>query len=155
MILILCIIIISTIIFLFSNQSGVKSNHTSDTVTERIIDLYESLSNKEVSSEARKEIIEKSRVLIRKLAHLSVYFVFGILIYLFIKTFNIKNKIVISIILSCLFASTDELHQYFIDGRTSSIVDVFIDTIGSTLGIFLTIIIKRSSWFSKLCHKNF
>ena len=60
----------------------------------------------------------------------------------FIATFNLKrkNQILITIIWGFLYASTDELHQMFINGRNASFLDVLLDTSGVIFGILLIII---------------
>ncbi|MFZ2153451.1 MAG: VanZ family protein [Microgenomates group bacterium] len=74
------------------------------------------------------------RFLILKSFHLIEYAVLAILIYLPIQ------KIPQSILISYLYAITDEIHQHFVTGRTSKFSDTLIDLIGITLGI---IIIKK------------
>jgi VanZ family protein len=39
--------------------------------------------------------------------------------------------------LAMLYSTTDEIHQLFTPGRTSSIIDVGIDAIGSSIGLAL------------------
>ena len=65
---------------------------------------------------------------------------------------SIKNKSVIiySLLICFVYACTDEFHQYFVDGRYCSFIDVLIDSIGSLISIlllnvktFLRKIIKR------------
>jgi len=41
------------------------------------------------------------------------------------------------LLLTALYAATDELHQAFVPNRQSSIVDVLIDTSGGMLGLIL------------------
>lgn len=131
------IILLSITTFIFSNSTGKNSNNTSNIVTEKMLDVYSFITKKEIPQDQRRELILDMRLYIRKTAHFTLYFILGILIYIFIDTYNIKHKILISIILSCLFACTDEIHQLFVDGRTGSILDVLLDTIGSTVGILI------------------
>jgi len=42
--------------------------------------------------------------------------------------------LVVSIILSMLFAFSDEIHQYFVPGRTWSVADVMADGVGALVG---------------------
>lgn len=55
----------------------------------------------------------------------------------------------VSIALICviLYAVTDEFHQSFIPGRTSTMVDVGIDTIGGSLGLSLVTLIPTMRKF--------
>lgn len=45
-----------------------------------------------------------------------------------------KRVIVVTTILGAAFGATDELHQFFVPGRDSSIFDLFADTLGSAAG---------------------
>jgi VanZ family protein len=48
----------------------------------------------------------------------------------------------IAILLAVLYAATDEIHQLFTPGRSPSIVDVGIDSIGSFIGLGLLCLIR-------------
>lgn len=45
-----------------------------------------------------------------------------------------RRMLVLAVVLSGLYAASDEFHQSFTPGRTSSAVDVGIDTTGAALG---------------------
>lgn len=66
---------------------------------------------------------------IRKSAHVIIYFILGILIYLI--TENPKYVILGVFLIAC----SDELHQAMVPGRAGRIIDVFIDLFGSLLSI--------------------
>ena len=46
-----------------------------------------------------------------------------------------RKKIFVSIIIGFIYAVTDEFHQFFIEGRSASIKDVAIDTLGVITGV--------------------
>ena len=79
--------------------------------------------------------IELLSFIIRKIAHLTEYLILGLLVHNLIKQYN--KKWYISLIICILYAISDELHQGFTPGRSPQISDVFIDTIGSLIGISL------------------
>lgn len=133
MILYVFLAIVLLIIFLFSGEPGKKSQNTSDKFTSSIINI----TNKDISASKKNEIIKNSRFIIRKAAHFTIYFVLGTIVFLLINTYNINNKVLISIILCFIFGCLDELHQVFIPGRTARIYDCVIDTIGSSVSILL------------------
>lgn len=110
------------IIFLFSNQAN--SGEITHNVIQSIIPLPTNITN----------IIN---FIIRKMAHLTEYFILTILTINLLKEYTSKIKIIIIIsVLFCFtYASTDELHQSFIANRTSSFKDVLIDTTGSLIAI--------------------
>ena len=81
--------------------------------------------------------VEILTFIIRKLAHITEYFILSILMINCLKDSKIKNIFIIAILLSILYSCTDEIHQLFISGRSGSIIDVMIDSIGIILGIYI------------------
>ena len=86
--------------------------------------------------------------LIRKSAHLFVYFVLGFILF---RAFCGESSekwssrwAVYSVILVILIAISDEFHQSFVVSRTYSPIDVVIDSVG---GIFsqIAILLKEKS----------
>lgn len=74
---------------------------------------------------------------IRKVAHFSLYAIAGL--GAFLVTGSIKNSIAIVF----LMGSIDEIHQYFIPGRSCQFSDVLLDTLGGTSGVIFTKIIDN------------
>jgi VanZ family protein len=81
----------------------------------------------------------ESDFVLRKLAHIFVYFILTILIFFALlgdkKISETKNKDILKMslfafCLSFLYAISDEYHQTFVFGRNGSGKDVFIDTLG-------------------------
>ena len=128
-------------IFNFSNQDGKASSGLSKKVARKIVDVFPYTKN--LSEKTKNKIVENTQPIIRKGAHLSIYTLVGIFIMSFISTYKIhlKYKFLISILVGLVYASSDEIHQSFIPGRTASIIDVGIDTAGVFLGIILVLII--------------
>lgn len=128
-------------IFNFSNQDGQASSGLSKKVARKIVDVFPYTKN--LSEKTKNKIVEKTQPIIRKGAHLSIYTLVGIFIMSFISTYKIhlKYKFLISILVGLVYASSDEIHQSFIPGRTASIIDVGIDTTGILLGIILVLIV--------------
>ncbi len=121
------------IIFMFSNQNGVKSQSLSDKFINNII----SVSNKSMSKSDKIETISNISYLVRKIAHFSEYLILGILLILTLKEFNVKRYYLLSIIIAVIYASSDEVHQLFLVGRSAKVLDVFIDSFGSIVGILI------------------
>lgn len=140
------VIIWMILVFTFSNQNGKESQSTSDIITDKIIEVITKI-NSNIEYENVKDNIS---FIIRKIAHFSIYFIGGILIFNFINTFSIKTKykILISILISILYATSDELHQLFISERSAQIRDVLIDSAGAIIAIFLISRIKGEKWKS-------
>ena len=128
------IILWMIIIFYFSSQNGVESQYTSDIFTKKIMSFLKISDSKIV--EQTNEIIS---FIVRKSAHFLIYFFGGFFIYGFMNTYELPKKKIVyySIMFGFLYAITDEIHQHFIPGRSMQIKDVFIDTFGIILMIFL------------------
>ncbi len=76
--------------------------------------------------------------IIRKLAHLTEYFVLSLLLFRAFKANSTERHgwkwALSSILVVAIFAMTDEFHQMFVATRGPSIYDVGIDTVGGMLG---------------------
>ena len=125
-------------IFNFSNQGGTESSGLSRKVARTIIDILP--QTKKLDEQAKNEAVEKSQTIIRKGAHLSIYALVGLLMMNLMCTYKIsnKNKFLITILVGIIYASSDEIHQSFIPGRTAAFTDVCIDTCGAILGSLIS-----------------
>ncbi len=74
----------------------------------------------------------------RKIVHVIEY---GILTFLFfravLQNLSVKRSLAYSALFSISYALTDEYHQLFVFGRSGSLSDVFIDSIGVFFAVFL------------------
>lgn len=115
------VLIIDLLIFYFSSQPGAKSESQS----RFVLDCFQIAENL------------TSQKIIRKLAHLSIYACMGICWANFFCTIKLswRQCFLISILMCCLFAASDEWHQTFVPGRSGEFLDVCLDTLGATLGI--------------------
>ena len=87
----------------------------------------------------------KYDLLIRKLAHITEYFIFTFLLYRAFRgsfKINVSRLFMYPAILSFLYAISDEIHQYFVLGRSCSLKDVLFDSIG-IIGFYIFIKIKK------------
>lgn len=75
--------------------------------------------------------------IIRKLGHFFVYSFLTIFLLYFPLTKSSFLKPIFVFTIVCAFAVTDEFVQAFIPGRTSLVMDVFVDLIGSLHGLIL------------------
>ena len=141
MILIIFLIGIFTTIFGFSNQNSEVSGGISKKVTEYIVKFFPSI---EKNSEIKKqEIMNKLEKIIRKIAHFSIYTLVGLLLMGLMKTYKIKeiDQVGLSMIIGIIYASTDEIHQAFIPGRSAQLTDVMLDSIGDLTGVFIVMLL--------------
>lgn len=141
------------LIFFFSNQPATASDKASNGVIEQIVHTAELIRGREFDDSQLEAISNYLIFPIRKLAHFTLYFILGILIYNVIHFYPINNKKIclISILLSIIYACSDEIHQLFIPGRSGELRDVLIDMVGSLLGILIVskIINKKQKINSK------
>lgn len=74
---------------------------------------------------------------IRKSAHYVVYLILGILVFRAVDTYEIQlsQKVYLSVMLCVGYAISDEIHQIFVPGRAGTLLDVFIDSMGSATSI--------------------
>ena len=121
------------IIFTLSMQTGSESTSLSDGVINKTICEFIKDCDPSVYS-----------FIVRKLAHLIMYFILGIFSIINFK--NDKDGLINAIILCIIYAFTDEIHQMFIQNRSGEVRDIIIDSIGSisSILIFYKIRKKRS-----------
>lgn len=81
--------------------------------------------------------------LIRKSAHMFLYFALAILLYMGIKGRRNTIDYSCAFILTTLYACTDEFHQLFIPGRSGEFRDVLVDSIGALIGLLLVFLIGK------------
>lgn len=138
---IILIIIWMITVFRFSNQGGTESSSTSAKVTKVIVDVV--VNDKK--EENKVQIANKIEKVVRKFAHYTIYTIGGVLIMNYAYTTDKTKKLQTfgSLLFGAFYAVTDEVHQYFVPGRSARVFDVGIDTLGVITGIIIfTIIIS-------------
>ena len=125
----LLVILWMIFIFIMSSFDATSSSNQSNF----IVDIITSIIN-------IKDIGLLS-LIIRKLAHFIEYFILGILVINFITRYD--KKIIIAILLCIIYATSDEIHQIFVPGRSCQITDIMIDSLGSIMGIYLYKLITK------------
>tara|TARA_B110000008_G_scaffold257835_1_gene276327 strand:- start:169 stop:546 length:378 start_codon:yes stop_codon:yes gene_type:complete len=83
-----------------------------------------------------------------KLLHILEYYIFGTLLFFIFLSASQKPDI-ISLIIGIFYSFIDELYQSTVDGRDSSILDVFADIIGLILGLVSIKILFNSFIYDK------
>ncbi len=143
------IIIWMGVIFAFSSDTGEASTKKSDSI---IINIYQIFNKKELKEKDKEKIINSVVYPVRKIAHLSEYLILGFLITSLVSEYTLidRKAILLSIILCIIYASSDEIHQLFSVGRSARILDVIIDTIGSSIGTLFYFIIDKKLLRRKL-----
>lgn len=113
-------------VFLFSNQSSSESSEISRGLLSRILEILP---------------FEISHNFLRKAAHFSEYAALGAMCLsaavIGMKTPPIQSALIIS----SVYAATDELHQIFIPGRACRFFDLFVDSSGAAFGIAAALLV--------------
>lgn len=124
-----------------SNISAASSGKVTDLVAPAVIKDYKELPPEEQTS--KKLTLEP---VIRQYAHAIEFCALGFLSLAFMITF-MKKPIKLnwqvfpiaslSFLFSVLYASTDELHQHFVEGRAAEVKDLLADSVGAAIGIVI------------------
>ena len=146
---IILIIIWMITVFMFSGQKGETSGNTSRNFTVTILRI---ITGRNIAQD--NPFIEGIQLIIRKLAHYTIYTIGGFLIMNYAYTTNktMKQKILYSISFGAGYAITDEIHQFFVPERSARIFDVGIDTLGVITGVLIYIILRKI--IQKVINKN-
>lgn len=147
-----------------TSQTGESSNNTSVFITEGIINKTQAVINNNVNNNVNSsiirnddEFIKKLNKYIRKFAHGFEFLVLALIIFLTLKSFDIKNRecIIYTLFIVLLYAVIDEYRQLYIPGRNSSVRDIVIDFIGGIVGVvILQFIFCFKNVISKIYSRN-
>jgi VanZ family protein len=98
--------------------------------------FFESLLRFFAPSISHKEVIVV-HIFIRKLAHITEYFISGLLLFRAFREGSDKRREGLwafsSLLVVVIIAASDELHQSFVPTRTATLVDVGLDIMGGFL----------------------
>ncbi|MGM9532739.1 VanZ family protein [Intestinibacter sp.] len=143
-IIILAIIIILWMAFIFSMsaKNSTQSSDISGGFTYNVLNTF--FANfRGLDKSIQDNIVEDLQFVVRKGAHFSAYAVLGGLCFVecsYFKRFNLKNKFTAAFLISVLYAASDEIHQYFVPGRSCEFRDVVIDSCGVLFGITVVVV---------------
>jgi len=142
------------VIFYFSAQPATESDNSSISFSYRFFSMFGFFTM--LSESGKMEFIQRFHSLIRTLAHFSIFGVFGALLSMLVKCYTEKILRVfkLSVLISLLYAVSDECHQIFVPGRTFQFSDVVVDILGATLGCgFICIILAVIKAFKNIKNK--
>jgi VanZ family protein len=127
------------ICFIFWMSTGLFSAQNTYLFFEPILRFF-------VPSISHKEIIVV-HIFMRKLAHVTEYFISGLLLFRAFKNGSDKRQewfwAFSSLLVVVIIAASDEIHQTFVSTRTSSIVDVGIDIMGGFLAQCMSVLMYQ------------
>jgi VanZ family protein len=86
---------------------------------------------------------------IDKIFHFFAYFIYGLSLQVFFialfskRELNKKKYILLTMIIGFTFAISDEIHQYYVPGRSADILDVLMDWSGISLSLLCFGVVKK------------
>lgn len=112
-------------IFIMSHTNGNESSNQSNFIVKIVLEFIN--INHETLS-----------FMIRKTAHMNEYAILLLFIYYGLyKTITYKYQLLISLLITFIYACSDEFHQLFIPGRSGQFMDVLIDTSGALIMLLI------------------
>ena len=130
----IAVLAVATMIFIFSAQKAEASSEASSAITDSFLGItLPRFGN--LSEESLAHLKHITEILIRKAAHFSEFAALGFFVYLHFGLYVKKSTWLLSWVTSTVYAASDEIHQFFVAGRSPGIVDVLIDSMGALFGI--------------------
>ena len=131
------------VIFWFSSKPALESSSMSNNIIDTIIIKICQIVNDDLNDKQIANIRKIVSRPVRKLGHFTVYFILGLLVVSMLKSYGIKNIIIVASIICFIYAFSDEIHQLFVDGRSCEMLDVILDTFSSMFSMMLIEINNR------------
>ncbi len=133
------VIVIACSIFGFSSQQGEESSGLSERAAKVFLHVADEVHIVTLTPDNEATYIENLQTPIRKTAHMTEYMIFTFSLLAALWVWGVRNRklYVLAFLLVVLFASSDEIHQLFVPGRSGRATDVLIDSVGSMIGLFL------------------
>lgn len=140
-ILIILTLAVMGVIFMLSADTAEESNEKSEVISDSIV--YRILASFDLTDAQIEKVINTTFVLVRKTAHFAEYAGLGFMLAAVCVSFYKKRAatILISQIIGTLYAVSDEVHQYFVPGRSCQISDMAIDSCGVFFGIIFLLLV--------------
>ena len=132
-------------IFSLSAQDGEETGSLSAYLSELCVEIFDAVANKGWSESFKESLALYFEHPLRKMAHFGEYAVLGILIYILMRQWQERSpKLVkIQILWVVLSAVSDEIHQFFVPGRYSTLGDVLLDSAGGCFGMLCLVLLDK------------
>ena len=142
------------VIFYMSSKTSTQSSEQSGSL---IWDLCERFYKTfgEMNEADKAKLVESLQGIIRTLAHICEYGVLGILVRTAFIPYKVKRTILIPTLMCMSYSISDEIHQFFVEGRAYQFSDIICDSFGAILGILVvslicTICLKIREKYAKI-----
>ena len=122
-----------------SSKAADESNDSSLSISDKIFTIYENITQTNYVGEEKEQIMGIINHIVRKTAHFTEYAVLSITFAMHLTVIGWRRRwiLILPVILSFLYASTDEFHQTFVSERAGMFKDVMLDTSGALVGSIL------------------
>jgi len=142
-------ILLMYMIYSFSADNGTVSSGLSYQVSEKIVVTVDKVMNLGLSSDEISHYKERINYPVRKAAHMTEYACLAVAIAFPLYVYGVRGiwLMVLTGSLCVSYAGLDEYHQSFVAGRSPSIRDVAIDSIGVIGGV---IIVRIVGWTGRM-----
>jgi len=144
------------LIFCLSAESAVQSASTSGRLITAVVRFFYSEFDN-LSRAEQLAFIEPFQFFVRKGAHFAIYAVLGALSFASVITYknlNIGIRLLISSMICVLYSVSDEIHQYYVPGRSCQFKDILIDFAGSITAILLLLLITKFKKISQYIYNG-
>lgn len=150
------VLMIMIIIFNFSSQNGTGSSEISIKVT-RVFCRIIFFDYEHMTGDQQMFVVNHLHSFVRKLAHFAVYMTLGMFSYAALLPYKkeLKRPAFIALSVCAVYAVFDEIHQYFVPGRSMNVRDMILDSFGSLCGIIiLSVLIIFFKYIKEECFKR-
>ena len=135
-------------IFYMSGKTGQESSGQSGKISLFLTDLLEKVRRDPIQEmQNLQDILE---LVIRKTAHMTEYAILFLLSYLATVKISMRQSKFynrsIAVLISLLYACSDEMHQLLVPGRSGKMIDVGIDMAGVLIVLICMILSKNTKW---------
>lgn len=127
------------VIFLFSSQNGEESGASSDLLTDWFVKIIGFWYNNLTDTE---QLCWYGRfsLMIRKCAHMTEYGILAVFVANWLRFRMCKHTWsmwLFTLVVTIIYAASDEFHQTFVSDRSGNFLDVFVDFCGMIIGLSL------------------
>lgn len=132
-------VLMLTLIFSFSSQTGEESGNLSYQISYQIVETANHILHIEKTPDELAADAESIHLYVRKAAHMTEYFILALTVALPLFIYRLRTipRIGLNLIICAGAAALDEYHQSFVDGRGPAVTDVCIDTTGVLIALIV------------------
>ena len=131
-----------------SGKTGQESSGQSGKISLFITDLLEKV--RQDSPQEMQNLQDILELVIRKASHMTEYAILFLLSYLATVKISMSQSRFynrsIAVLISLLYACSDEMHQLLVPGRSGKMIDVGIDMAGVLIVLICMILSKNTKW---------